>query len=116
MDRLSRLPEYQCHKVVKAAKIVGLINPPVSQLELDPEDGGPTIWHEVPGEFMVRSRPQIGGYLVVYEGGYQSWSPAEAFEQGYTKVVPEELGEASPPMPAVVPELVPVKPGKAGGK
>jgi hypothetical protein len=25
------------------------------------------------------------GYFVVYEDGYQSWSPTEAFEKGYTK-------------------------------
>ncbi len=25
----------------------------------------------------------VGGYLVQYEDGYQSWSPAEAFESGY---------------------------------
>ena len=29
---------------------------------------------------------QVGGYYVVYTGGYKSWSPAEAFEDGYTKV------------------------------
>ena len=30
--------------------------------------------------------PQIGGYYVVYPGdGYKSWSPAQAFEEGYTR-------------------------------
>ena len=28
----------------------------------------------------------IGGYLVRYEDGYESWSPSEAFEGGYTEV------------------------------
>lgn len=26
------------------------------------------------------------GYYVVYDGGYKSFSPAEAFEGGYTKI------------------------------
>ena len=28
----------------------------------------------------------VGGYLVKYEDGYTSWSPAEAFEGGYREV------------------------------
>lgn len=28
----------------------------------------------------------IGGYYVRYEDGFESWSPAKAFEEGYTKV------------------------------
>ena len=26
------------------------------------------------------------GYYVQYDGGYQSWSPTQAFEDGYTKI------------------------------
>lgn len=26
------------------------------------------------------------GYYVVYDDGYKSWSPAKAFEEGYTKI------------------------------
>ena len=32
--------------------------------------------------------PIIGGYLVEYQDGYRSWSPAEVFEEGYTLVQP----------------------------
>jgi hypothetical protein len=28
----------------------------------------------------------IGGYYVVYEDGYKSFSPASAFENGYTRL------------------------------
>lgn len=93
-ERLSRLQSYKSHKVVLAARIVGLIEPPASQLELDPGDGGPNIWHEVPGDFFRRHRPAAGGYLVVYEDGYQSFSPAEAFEGGY-RLVAELEAEAA---------------------
>ena len=27
-----------------------------------------------------------GGYYVIYEDGYKSWSPTEAFEKGYTLI------------------------------
>ena len=35
---------------------------------------------------MADPRTLPTGYLVVYEDGYISWSPAEAFENGYTEV------------------------------
>jgi hypothetical protein len=28
----------------------------------------------------------VGGYYVRYENGFESWSPAKAFEEGYTKI------------------------------
>ena len=31
------------------------------------------------------------GYLVVYEDGYRSWSPAEAFEHAYRLISPNEF-------------------------
>jgi hypothetical protein len=30
--------------------------------------------------------PSVGGYYVVYDDGYKSYSPSEAFEGGYTKI------------------------------
>ncbi len=38
--------------------------------------------------FMDKHEPQVGGYYVLYEDGYQSYSPAKAFEEGYTPVAP----------------------------
>ena len=37
--------------------------------------------------YMQKHKPQVGGYYVVYEDGYESYSPAGAFEAGYTLVV-----------------------------
>ena len=34
----------------------------------------------------VKDRDYREGYRVVYEDGYESWSPKHAFEKGYTKV------------------------------
>jgi hypothetical protein len=41
---------------------------------------------EVSAEYVMRHKPQVGGYYVVYPDGYKSWSPAEAFESGYTRI------------------------------
>ena len=35
--------------------------------------------------------PRVGGYYVVYADGYKSFSPATAFEEGYTKIYYESI-------------------------
>ena len=37
-------------------------------------------------EWLNKHTPEVGGYYVVYADGYRSFSPAKAFEGGYTKV------------------------------
>ena len=37
-------------------------------------------------EYMDKHKPEVSGYYVVYKDGYKSFSPAKAFEEGYTKV------------------------------
>lgn len=72
---------YQCHKQVHAAKIVNIVR----------RDDGASILHLEGGsflakcdKFMAKHEPHCGGYLVAYSDGYESFSPAEAFEAGYT--------------------------------
>lgn len=85
------LPQYQCHKKVRALKIVEirsiqlLSNPPINAWELLPEDKsyGPIQVHE---PFFAKHQPMAPGYYVVYEDGYTSWSPVEAFESGYRRI------------------------------
>lgn len=36
--------------------------------------------------YVQKHAPKAGGYFVAYEDGYKSWSPAEAFESGYTRL------------------------------
>lgn len=36
--------------------------------------------------YVQKHGPQVGGYYVQYEGGYESWSPAQAFEEGNTRI------------------------------
>ena len=36
--------------------------------------------------YYEKHRPEPGGYYVVYDDGYKSYSPAKAFEDGYTLI------------------------------
>lgn len=80
-----QLPQYQCHKKVRAAKITGtkiLKNSPKLRLEFG--DIGGSV--DVTMAFFQKHQPEIGGYYVQYEDGYESYSPATAFEEGYTRM------------------------------
>lgn len=41
---------------------------------------------EVSIEYYKKHLPKAGGYWVLYQDGYESFSPAEAFEGGYTLI------------------------------
>ncbi|MCU1338860.1 MAG: hypothetical protein JWO19_4441 [Bryobacterales bacterium] len=36
--------------------------------------------------YMDKHKPDVGGYYVQYDDGYKSFSPAKAFEDGYTRL------------------------------
>jgi hypothetical protein len=73
------LPRYKCHKVVRAAKIVAIDFG--TRLDLMPHGVV-----EVDPNWVTDKRAQVGGYYVVYEDGYASFSPAKTFEDGYTLI------------------------------
>ena len=75
-----QLPRYQCHKKVWALKIAAIDGNTIT-----PEDDGYAPF-EVPWEYVAKHSPEAGGYYVVYEDGYKSFSPAEAFEAGYSRI------------------------------
>lgn len=86
------MPKYKCHKEVWALKI--------KEIKRDGEgenretDGSAMITPVEDGyapfrvnhEYMHKHNPEVGGYYVVYKDGYKSFSPADAFEDGYTRV------------------------------
>jgi hypothetical protein len=78
MDEQTILPAYQCHKTVHAGKITAIDGDELTLGELN------LAWKVSPA-WMTKHNPQVGGYLVVYADGYESYSPAKAFEEGYTK-------------------------------
>jgi hypothetical protein len=101
MNAFIQLPKYKCHKEVWALKIREVVfhadaDPKVS-IEtfaatdefkgghMIPEDGryGPIPFEP---EYYHKHKPEAGGYFVVYEDGYKSFSPAKAFEDGYTPI------------------------------
>lgn len=82
------LPQYKCHKVVRAMKIgaVGPVEDGVAYLY-----GKSPVTVAVPEAFITRHNPKPGDYLVCYQpDNYLSVSPAKAFEAGYTPVVPKK--------------------------
>ena len=76
------MPLYQCHKKVRALKIMA-VNHPLKRIV--PNEPGFKSF-TVSQEYLDRHRPQAGGYFVQYEDGYVSYSPAKAFEEGYTRI------------------------------
>lgn len=57
----------------------------ISGATIVPSDAGFAPF-QVSGEYMKKHTPEVGGYYVVYADGYKSYSPAKAFEDGYTRV------------------------------
>lgn len=83
---VKRLPQYKSHKVVYALKIHAIdLDLASGAAVITPEDQGYGPF-PVDAEYMGQHKPRIGGYYVVYEDGYRSWSPGDAFEKGYTKI------------------------------
>lgn len=101
---LTELPKYKSHKIVHAIKIENIdyndkagekftaILYPSAIPEYEQYDA-----IDVSSEFVLKHlktlddgkniefwSPDVPGYYVVYEDGYKSWSPVEAFEKGYT--------------------------------
>ncbi len=93
MTNIVEMPRYKSHKEVWAFKI--------KSIKLDGEDenretdGSAMITPEEEGyepfrvkwDYVRKHKPQVGGYYVRYKDGYESWSPAEAFEEGYTQLI-----------------------------
>jgi hypothetical protein len=93
MDEVMReMPKYLCHKEVHALKIAKIVRD--GEGENRETDGSAMITPadegyaplKVNSEYMWKHKPEVGGYYVVYEDGYKSFSPAEAFESGYSRV------------------------------
>ena len=83
----TQLPLYQSHKKVRAAKITE-----IESHESDGTGSHTMIFGEIGGskfltdDWQSRFKPEVGGYYVVYDDGYTSFSPAKAFEEGYSRI------------------------------
>ncbi len=82
-------PHYHCHKVVHALKIKYLRAQDGAIVMGFVEEGYAPI--SLPNTYVDKHAPFSGGYYVVYPDGYTSFSPAQAFEEGYTRVGGSEV-------------------------
>lgn len=101
METQREMPKYRCHKEVYALKIKEVIkhahpDPKANDAEFEASEafGGAHLFPEAKGygpipvtaDWYRKHAPQPGGYYVQYEDGYTSYSPAAAFESGYTLI------------------------------
>jgi hypothetical protein len=80
------IPKYQSHKKVGALKIKEIAFDFDGSAMITPYEEGYDSFR-VSLSYVSKHTPQIEGYYVVYEDGYESWSPARAFEDGYTRIL-----------------------------
>jgi len=92
MSASREMPRYKCVKEVWALKIAeikqdgeGENRETDGSAMITPADEGFAPF-KVSAAYMNKHKPQVGGYYVRYKDGYESWSPAEAFEEGYRRM------------------------------
>ena len=86
------MPKYICHKQVWALKIADIRVDGPSKPNQESDGNAATIFpseegfgsFRVDSAYLEKHKPEAGGYYVVYKGGYKSFSPADAFEDGYS--------------------------------
>ena len=79
-------PHYKCHKIVRAKQITDTMS----------VEGGKTLFFDGDNQTITLTFDEIKGkpfpvtgmYMVFYEDGHFSFSPAKAFEEGYAPFEP----------------------------
>ncbi len=94
-DCAAEMPRYKSHKEVWALKIASIERDSDKARDenretdgsamITPQDEGYAPF-KVDAAYLRKHDPEVGGYYVVYKDGYKSFSPADAFEDGYTRV------------------------------
>jgi hypothetical protein len=85
MSGSKEMPQYQCHKKVRALKIkkIEYFDDASAELTFENDDYAPL---KVPVHWTRNHEPDVGGYYVQYDNGHTSYSPAKAFEEGYALI------------------------------
>lgn len=85
-----QLPLYQCHKQVRALEIMYVdVNQKQNKFHVrfvDKSYPEKTFCFET----HKRNIPRDGDYYVVYDDGYESFSPRKAFEEGYSLITEQQ--------------------------
>lgn len=94
-ESAQEMPRYKCHKEVWALKIQRIeLDSDKARCEQRETDGSAKVIpadagfapFKVDSQYLQKHKPQSGGYYVVYADGYKSYSPADAFESGYSRL------------------------------
>jgi len=87
MNAMAEMPRYQSHKRVWALKIAAIEIHEDKSATIAPKDAGYAVFATAPGwaERFTGSEDDLGVY-VLYEGGFASWSPTKAFDDGYSPI------------------------------
>lgn len=87
----SEVPQYRCHKVVGALKIARIerVTADMGLIYFEEEGFKPVT---VTMRWVAEKQAAAGGYLVIYQDGYKSFSPAKPFEDGYTRIEQADSG------------------------
>lgn len=90
MSADAQMPRYSSHKEVRAFKIAAIEFEEDGSAKISPADGVRTQNGTVKTKPDFRRKFTGGeddtGYYVLYKDGYESWSPTQAFEEGYTRI------------------------------
>jgi len=83
----TEMPRYKCHKEVHALKLAAVTVQEDGSAIIQPTDVHYSSFL-AGSKFVERFKgtDDDPGYYVVYEDGYESWSPTKAFEDGYTAI------------------------------
>lgn len=86
------MKSYRSHKIVQACKILSVDTSGTDCLTLRLDDGTNRL-KIVPRASQFKNA-QVGGYYVIYEDGYDSYSPVGTFERGYVALPTDIRGIA----------------------
>ncbi len=95
---MTEWPQYESHKVVRAARIVSVERRPVgaelANMSIEQRwalvtimvDPGTGVFEPFqPTMLDMRNHAEVGAWAMVYPDGFKSISPARAFTEGYTR-------------------------------
>lgn len=83
-DILKLIPEFQCHKIVRAAEILKVTTTGGGgRLHLKDGEASGLPGIDFGADWFAKHRPKEGDMLVVYSDGYVSVSPSKVFAEGY---------------------------------
>jgi hypothetical protein len=86
------MEKYRSHKIVEAGRVIAVSAGSIDHTSVIHVEGDNATYTISNGRLPTPTADVIGGYLVRYEDGFTSWSPAKAFEAGYTKLTGPLMG------------------------